>query len=210
MTVEYHHPDLPSGKGALISDCGAYRYLLTRFWENTEHRRARRRRHIMTFLMLNPSTADSNQDDPTIRKCVQFAHRNGCNGMHVVNLFAYRATDPRDLIEAAAAGVDIVGPENMKTIRHHFLAPGEGLNYGYFICAFGNLDKRLVEILLDKSRWPYIGALSKALHVEMLHLNKSGWPAHPLYQPYDRKLYRYVFPKQIRDKFWLPKAGHHG
>lgn len=51
----------------------------------------------ITFVMLNPSTADARADDPTIRKCIGFATRLGYSRMHVVNLFSFRATDPREL-----------------------------------------------------------------------------------------------------------------
>lgn len=47
--------------------------------------------------MLNPSTADANLDDPTIRRCVSFAQREGYGGIIVMNLFAFRATSPDDM-----------------------------------------------------------------------------------------------------------------
>jgi hypothetical protein len=62
--------------------------------------------------MLNPSTADALADDPTIRKCRGFSERLGYGRLCVGNLFAYRATDPADLIRAAKGGVDVVGPSN--------------------------------------------------------------------------------------------------
>ena len=74
-------------KGAVISDCKRYRYRLWRIWNGSQSR--------LVFVMLNPSTADGEQDDPTIRKCVGFAERLGYGGIEVVNLFAWRATDPR-------------------------------------------------------------------------------------------------------------------
>ena len=90
---------------ANISDCGRYRYNLTRMWDSQLPR--------VLFVMLNPSTADAYQDDPTIRKCIGFAKRWGCGSIEVVNLFAWRATDPRDLKVARDFTYDIVGPENM-------------------------------------------------------------------------------------------------
>src|SRR5438105_250311 len=66
-----------------------YRYLLTRSWDHIPQ--------AMTWIMLNPSTADAFRDDPTIRRCISFARREGCGSIRVVNLFALRATDPRDL-----------------------------------------------------------------------------------------------------------------
>ena len=90
----------PAAGAAVLSPCGAYRYLLTR--------RFGPGKKLATFVMLNPSTADAERDDATIRKCVGFARSWGCAGLQVVNLFAFRATDPTDLRMAD----DPVGPEN--------------------------------------------------------------------------------------------------
>ena len=79
-------------KRATISEDGLYRYALSRTWEGPIW--------SLAFIMLNPSTADATEDDPTIRKCIGFAQRNGCNAIEVVNLFAFRATDPNDLRRA--------------------------------------------------------------------------------------------------------------
>lgn len=84
---------------------GPYRYLLTRDTGLLSSGR-------VLFVMLNPSVADASQDDPTIRRCVGFASSWGYRHLDVVNLFAWRATDPADLEAQAAAGVDVVGPGN--------------------------------------------------------------------------------------------------
>jgi len=78
--------------GAVLSPCGRFRYSLTRGWgvDMTS-------KPALLFVMLNPSTADHSEDDPTIRKCIGFAKRLGFLGLEVVNLYAYRATKPRDL-----------------------------------------------------------------------------------------------------------------
>lgn len=73
---------------AVISDCGVYRYRLDRSWADGP---------CMGFIMLNPSTADAMKDDPTIRRCISFARREGCGRLVVVNLFPYRATLPASL-----------------------------------------------------------------------------------------------------------------
>lgn len=79
---------------AEISHCGRYRWYLSRYWSRDSGE------HVggMCFIMLNPSTADAWQDDATIRRCISFARRERCSWLSVVNLFAFRATDPRDLI----------------------------------------------------------------------------------------------------------------
>lgn len=91
---------------AVLSDDGLYRYELRRTWRRHEHT------SYALFVMLNPSTADATEDDHTIRRCRHFARAFGSDGLIVVNLYAYRATDPRELAKAEARGIDIVGPEN--------------------------------------------------------------------------------------------------
>jgi len=76
-------------RDALISPCSQYRYWLLRRWSN---------RPLATFVMLNPSTADANSDDATIRKCMGFADAWGLGGIWVVNLFALRSTNPYGLV----------------------------------------------------------------------------------------------------------------
>ena len=74
---------------AAFNEARTHRYLLARSWQPGLP--------VMTWIMLNPSTADAFADDPTIRRCVSFARREGCGGIVVTNLFALRATDPREL-----------------------------------------------------------------------------------------------------------------
>ena len=75
--------------GAILSGCGKFRYVLTRFWDYSKP--------LALFVMLNPSTADATRDDPTIRKCLGFARVHNAGAIAVVNLWAYRATSPKDL-----------------------------------------------------------------------------------------------------------------
>jgi len=75
-------------RSAVLSDCGTYRYSLTRRWSPGP---------LLGWVMLNPSRADALVDDPTIRRCVGFARRWGFAGIVVRNLYALRATDPREL-----------------------------------------------------------------------------------------------------------------
>lgn len=120
----------------------------------------------LVFVMLNPSTADDSKDDPTIRRCIEFARSEGCGQLFVVNLFAARATNPRDLWGM----VDPVGPGNDAAI-------GEALKLGTAVAAWGAV------------RRPQ--ALIRARHVvgsfrvrwRCLGLNSDGSPRHPLYVP---------------------------
>lgn len=79
-------------KGAKFSDCRKYRYTLWRIWNESEP--------CVMFIGHNPSTADEKEDDPTIRRCINYSRDWGYGGLYMVNLFAYRATDPKDLIAA--------------------------------------------------------------------------------------------------------------
>lgn len=98
--------DRPDGElaAAVFSPDRAYRYLLRRTWEpGTES---------MLFLMLNPSTADAQTDDQTIRRCAHYAHRQGFGGVSVANLCALRSTDPKALIDHP----DPIGPLNWQIL----------------------------------------------------------------------------------------------
>ncbi len=147
---------------AILSDCGKFRYWLTRDWDGTLPR--------ATFIMLNPSTADAQQDDPTIRKCIGFCQRLGFGGFIVVNLYAFRATDHKDLKRASYP----VGPDN----DAHTRAAVKDFT-DTVICAWGSNAKGLsrpVEVLAMLKSW---GAKPQALQI-----NAGGIPAHPLMLPY--------------------------
>lgn len=90
LTFEVTEPEPENNdRGALVSPCGRYRWLLWRRWAGDAR--------PLVWVMLNPSTAGANDDDPTIRKCRGFSRRLGYGAMSVVNLFSYRATQPSDL-----------------------------------------------------------------------------------------------------------------
>ena len=98
-------------RGALLSRDRRYRYLLWRFWGVSTLLR------LVAFIGLNPSTADENEDDPTIRRCIGFAKAWGYEGILMVNLWGFRATEPKDLMLEAAFGKDIRGPANYDWVR---------------------------------------------------------------------------------------------
>ncbi len=156
---------------ALIS--GPYRYTLTRDWSSEVSKRA-------IWIMLNPSTADALVDDPTIRRCIAFAKREGCGALSVVNLYAFRAADPRALGEAATAGVDPVGPENDRVLE---LAVFVAAWHGWpIIAAWGAQGSparkaRVVEF-----------ATRHRASLLCLGTTKDGGPRHPLYVRADQPL----------------------
>jgi hypothetical protein len=142
-------------KGATISPCGLYRYSLWRKWKQGP---------MCVFVGLNPSTADATLDDPTIRRCIGFAKSWGFSGLMMLNLFAYRATDPGDMKAAA----DPVGPDNDDAL--HFAST----NTTTVIAAWGAHG-------MFKGRDKQVRAMLPRLHY--LRLTKDGHPGHPLYLP---------------------------
>ena len=144
-------------KDAVISECKKYRYSLSRIWNENEE--------TVTFVCLNPSTADADKDDPTIRRCINFSKDWGCGGLYMVNLFAFRATDPNDMKQA----VDPIGPDNNMWLREiafksNIIIAGWG-NDG----AFKNRDSEVKNFLAQIKKLQY------------LKLTKQGHPWHPLY-----------------------------
>lgn len=155
-------PDLfdPLASDARVSPCGRYRYTLERRWS-----RAAR----LLWVMLNPSTADAERDDPTIRRCVGFARAWGYGGITVVNLFAWRATDPSELRDVA----DPVGPENNEVIE-------EALNaHASCVAAWG--QTKYAEPLRVSLVEQLASGAGRALYC--LGVNKDGSPKHPLFVP---------------------------
>ncbi len=166
-------------KGAIISPCGRYRYRLWREWRGTGAPLGEPK--SVLFIMLNPSTADGEQDDPTIRRCVGFAKSWGYDRMEVVNLFAWRATSPSDLLAVEHPNCP-VGADN----QEHIERAAEGADI--IICAWGargaSQDQdRTVLGWLDRYGW------TKKTHA--LKLTKAGQPCHPLYLPGDSKPFRF-------------------
>lgn len=97
--------ETPMKKGALFSEDRRYRYLLWRDWEKNARKR-------VAFVGLNPSTADETEDDNTVRRCIDFAKRWGYDGMFMLNIFAFRATDPKVMKREKRP----IGPMNDKYI----------------------------------------------------------------------------------------------
>jgi hypothetical protein len=147
--------------GADIDPTGMYRYDLRRSWGDGGFK-------VVNFIMLNPSVADASVDDPTIRRCIGFAKSWGYGGLVVTNLFAFRATDPKDLYHTA----DPVGPLNDEYIARW--AGGADL----VVAAWGATG-------VAKYRAAYLigGLRSRGIVVHAIRLTGSGHPGHPLYLP---------------------------
>lgn len=150
--------------GANISPCRKYRYELTRLWCGSAAAA-----RVLTWIMLNPSTATALTDDPTIRKCIGFSKRWGFDGLRVVNLFAYRSTHPEVLRHVADPFGD--NSEWLRSVR----APA--------VAAWGAIDDRLER---DWSAVPAHCLLDAIFGGELVCLGqtKQGHPRHPLMLPY--------------------------
>ena len=154
--------DLAGGIAAAVFDSTAreYRYLLTRTWDPKVK--------PLVFLMLNPSTADALEDDPTIRRCTSFAKRECAGGLVVVNLFGLRSTDPRALLHHP----DPVGPLNDAFIRQ--AVAGAHTVIAAWGAAGVQQDRgQTVTAMLARMRAP----------VQCLGRTSTGQPRHPLYLP---------------------------
>lgn len=142
--------------GAVISPDQQYRYNLWRIWKTGKP--------FALFIGLNPSTADHTVDDPTVRRCKQFAFDWGYGGFHIVNLFGMRATKPTDMKKHP----NPMGYDNDAYLR------GTAEKAGIIVAAWGanggflDGDKRVLSLLSD-------------YHLVCLGKTKTGHPRHPLY-----------------------------
>ena len=146
---------------AIYSDCERYRYALSRVWD-AQGKKA-------LFIMLNPSKATEQQNDPTVERCEQRARRLGFGAFGVVNIFAWRETHPK-LMRLAA---DPNGPENNTQLL-------EACRWAdVVICGWGTHGVHL-------GRGPEVAILLRQNGVKLHHLGltKDGHPRHPLYISY--------------------------
>lgn len=140
-------------KGAIISECGLYRYQLWRIWNESLPK--------VLFIMHNPSKATDVEDDNTMTRCVNFAKSWGYGGIYIGNLSPFRETNP----------------DNMKHIDYDVLMPKENEKHvremmelcELHVLAYGNPIVRLLKPDVYKNKWHY------------LKLTKQGNPYHPLY-----------------------------
>lgn len=154
--------DLLIEKSAFISDCGLYRYGLERRWD--------RGAQMLPIIMLNPSTADADLDDPTIRRCMSFARREGFGGIAVGNLFAFRATSPEAMISAA----DPFGPLGSMAVEE--LLSGAASAGVPVLAAWGAHGAHR-----GRAKMVMHSAKGYGAKLVCLGTTKAGHPRHPLY-----------------------------
>lgn len=158
-----------SERGATFSPCRRYRYRLWRTWGVGALDGGR-----LLFVMLNPSTADAEVFDPTVRRCFGYAQAWGYSHLEVVNLYALRSTDPKGLW----AVDDPVGPQNDEHIALSLLAAD------LVICAWG--------VNARADRVERFSQLAPEVERRCLGVTKAGAPRHPLYLRKDAKHERWT------------------
>ncbi|MEA5463870.1 DUF1643 domain-containing protein [Leptothoe sp. PORK10 BA2] len=149
-------------EGSAIFDVSRrYRYCLKRSWSGPNIHP-----HQVTFIMLNPSQANAERDDPTIRACSQFAQAWGYNQLNIVNLFAYRTPQPSALKRVA----DPIGPDNDQYLLQAIEAATQ------VILAWGNWGT-----LFNRAQTVLTLLQPQHHKLHCLARNQSGQPRHPLY-----------------------------
>jgi len=148
---------------AEVSVDGRYRYALQRTWAPALPR--------MLWVLANPSTADAADDDPTLRRCVRFAHDHGCGGLAVVNLWAWRSTSPGELARVD----DPVGPDNDGWISTSSRETDGPVVLGWGVQAAGTRVASVLRLLGDRPK-------------HCLGRTRDGHPRHPLYVRADTRL----------------------
>lgn len=172
------HLQTGSAGSAVLSPCRVYRYRLDRVWDEQTP--------PLVWVMLNPSTADHTEDDATIRRCISFAGRAGHGGLTVVNLFALRSKDPKQLRTHA----DPIGPYNESALLD---ATADAARV---VVAWGDVGRaeraqaRAVTALLTGHGRP----------LECLGLTGKGHPRHPLYVRDETQLTPYAPQSPIGDR----------
>jgi hypothetical protein len=142
---------------AIFSKDGLHRYWLSRTIAHSGKK--------VAFIGLNPSTADASQNDPAILRCINFAKQWDASTLIVVNLFAYRSTNPRFLKDA----VDPVGSENDAWLKKAVMKSD------IVIAAWGNRGTFNQRDEVVRKMFPN--------QLYTLRLTKRGMPSHPLYLP---------------------------
>lgn len=153
---------------AFISKCGRCRYSLGRRWSEFENSSS----PTICWIMLNPSTADAEQDDPTIRRCIAFSKAWGAGGLVVVNLIPTRCTDPDELLKPA------MWPSNQDWLINKTVIAG--LSKGRRVIAAWGGHKVIRDSKLDIAVMKHLKFENDSV-IECLGTTKDGYPRHPLY-----------------------------
>lgn len=148
---------------AEFSPCRQFRWTLLRRWSDGP---------TVAFIGLNPSTADEHQLDPTVTRCVNRADALGFGRLVMLNIFAFRSTDPKALKVRLRAGLEIVGERNDETIRREARAADQ------VVCCWGSHGK-----IAGRGSYVLAGPLA-GVRLHCLETTRGGHPAHPLYLPY--------------------------
>ncbi|OHT44449.1 DUF1643 domain-containing protein [Flavobacterium tructae] len=172
MELPLYDSKVDSTRNAVVSKCEKFRYTLFRKWDDSKP--------LVMFIMLNPSTADAMYDDPTIRRCIGFAKSWGFGGLYVGNLFAYRATDPKNLLTCE----NIIGADNK-----YWLDKMASL-CEYVVVAWGN--STIMNKLTKKISANY-RPLKGIENLHFIEYSNDGTPKHPLYLKGDLK------PKKVSE-----------
>lgn len=166
---------------AVFSDCGRFRYMLWRAWG--EQTAKGLPDAPVNFLMLNPSTADYTRDDPTIRRCIGFSKDWGFNGVIITNVYPFRSTDPKAMMEAR----DRTGETSLRSCGGEFARVNDAalmvgaLASKLCVCAWGiNAERQEAMRAINVLK-------SSRVQAFCLGKTKDGSPKHPLYLPRDAK-----------------------
>ncbi len=151
-------PIVTSASGATFSSCRRWRYFLWRRWDEEKP--------VANFLMLNPSTADEHQLDPSCSRARDFAESWGYGTLIVTNLFAWRATDP----EAMKAAENPVGRSNNQAILR------TARQSAIVVCAWGNHGSHK-----DRAATVVANLRGAGVALHLLKMTAQGQPNHPLY-----------------------------
>lgn len=155
--------------GAVFSKDRLYRY---RLWRTLQPNGSR-----VLFIMQNPSKAGAVESDMTIKKCLGFAERSGAGMIDVVNLYAFIATDPKDLWRAK----DPIGPRNDEALRYSLNRCA--FNPNAVVCAaWGAADE-------EDERVKHVLRLASGCGIRQIMClgeTENGSPRHPSRIGYDR------------------------
>lgn len=165
-------------KGAVLSACGLYRYYLYRSWNAALPR--------MGVVMLNPSTADASNDDPTIGRVVSFATSYGYGRVDVCNLFALRCTEPEGLSQSWANASEPANPHANTQALKMMAGLVDRLVIAWGNPKYAKIDGRGQGTIICLRDWGW--------HPHPLYCfkhNADGTPSHPLYLPGDTQLVQY-------------------